>query len=91
MNNNLNSFLNEEQEKKSNFSLLKNKDKEMSRNLNRIRESLNSYYNEEEEVNNSPISYYFNESSNYTSYIKVLFLIIKFITIMEAIWQKKVK
>ena len=69
INNNYNSLLNEEQQKKSYFPLLNNKDKEIPRNLNNIRESFNSYYNEEEEGNNSTISYYFNESSNYNSNI----------------------
>lgn len=68
-NNNSNSLLNEEKQKNPYFSLSKNKDKEMPMNLNGIRESFNSYYNEQEEVNNSTNSYYFNEGSNFAPYI----------------------
>ena len=37
---------------------------EFQNNLNQNRKSFNSFYNEEQEVNNSPISYFFNEEPN---------------------------
>ena len=38
---------------------------EFQNNLNQNRKSFNSFYNEEQEVNNSPISYFFNEEPNF--------------------------
>ena len=40
---------------------------EFTNNLNQNRKSFNSFYNEEEEVNNSPINYSFNDEPNYNS------------------------
>ena len=40
---------------------------EFTNNLNQNRKSFNSFYNEEQEVNNSPISYFFNEEPNFNT------------------------
>jgi len=46
---------------------IKETNNEFSNNLNQNRKSFNSFYNQEEEVNNSPISYIFSDEPNFNS------------------------